>query len=178
MEKNEAEPWEKTLERNVDKNAVERTLTQVLDLHERLVVLGSEPVPYKESDWVELRDSLPDRIQHRRVFGGGRLARPLIAASMVVGLTAGAAAASPTVREHMVSVWHGIQHIGRVNDPTPSRCRLRSRPCLLERRVIDTPGALSVLQATGTATAAWQRRRSGQRRRPRQPEPSGQPNPR
>jgi hypothetical protein len=85
---NEAGPWEKTLEKNVDKNAVERTLTQVLDLHERLTDLGNEPVPYQESDWVDLRDSLPDRIQHRRVFGGGRLARPLIAASMVVGLTA------------------------------------------------------------------------------------------
>ena len=29
---------------------------------------------------------------------------------MVVGLTAGAAAASPTVREHVISIWHGIQH--------------------------------------------------------------------
>jgi hypothetical protein len=116
-DKNGAEPWEKNLEKNVNKNAVERTLTQMLDLHERLTDLGNEPVPYHESDWVQLRESLPDRIQHRRVFGGGRLARPLIAASMVVGLTAGAAAASPTVREHMVSVWHGIQHIVAPGDP-------------------------------------------------------------
>ena len=76
-------------------------------------------MPYQESEWEQLRDSLPDRLPQRRVFGGGRLARPFIAASMVVGLTAGAAAASPTVREHMVSIWHGIQHnIGLVKEPT------------------------------------------------------------
>ena len=100
--------------------ASELALVKILDLHERLVEIGSEPVPYHESDWDQLRDSLPDRLPTRRVFGAGRLARPLIAASMVVGLTAGAAAASPTVRQQMVSVWHGIQHnIGLVDDQTP-----------------------------------------------------------
>src|SRR6185503_16187707 len=94
-------------------------LAKILDLHERLADLGSEPMPYHESDWEQLRDSLPDRLPQRRVFGGGRLARPFIAASMVVGLTAGAAAASPTVREHMVSIWHGIErNIGLVDVPS------------------------------------------------------------
>jgi len=123
-ERNLAEPFEKNLERNLERNLVpdvtdEPALAKILDLHERLLVIGSEPVPYHESDWEQLRDSLPDRLPTRRVFGTGRLARPLIAASMVVGLTAGAAAASPTVREHMVSIWHGIEHnIGLVDDPS------------------------------------------------------------
>jgi hypothetical protein len=114
-EKNLAEPFEKNLERNL---VPELALVKMLDLHERLVDIGGEPVPYHESDWEQLRDSLPDRLPTRRVFGTGRLARPFIAASMVVGLSAGAAAASPTVREHMVSIWHGIEHnIGLVDDP-------------------------------------------------------------
>ena len=123
-EKNRAEP----LEKNLDKNLVpggdpESTIVDVIDLHERLIDIGSEPVLYLESDWAELRDSLPDKLPRRRVFGGGRLARPFIAASMVVGLTAGAAAASPTVREHMVSVWHGIQHIAVTTPPSPIESR-------------------------------------------------------
>ncbi len=147
-ERNLAEPFEKNLERNLEKNldknvdknllpgvAPELALVKMLDLHERLVDIGSEPVPYHESDWDQLRDSLPDRLPTRRVFGAGRLARPLIAASMVVGLTAGAAAASPTVRQHMVSIWHGIQHnIGLVDDPIQVKVgalrspRRRTRP--------------------------------------------------
>jgi hypothetical protein len=127
-ERNLAEPFEKNLEknleRNLEKNLVpdvtdEPALAKILDLHERLLVIGNEPVPYHESDWEQLRDSLPDRLPTRRVFGTGRLARPFIAASMVVGLTAGAAAASPAVREQMVSIWHGIErNIGLVDAPS------------------------------------------------------------
>lgn len=120
-DKNLAEPWDKNLAKNlqpnIDKNAIERNLAGVLDLHERLTELGTAPVPYYESEWDELREKLPDRLPQRRVFGGGRLARPLIAAAMVVGLTAGAAAASPTVRHHMISVWHDVQYlVGIDND--------------------------------------------------------------
>ena len=75
-ERNLAEPFEKNLdknlERNLDKNlernltspdvAPELALVKMLDLHERLVDIGSEPVLYRESDWEQLRDSLPDRL--------------------------------------------------------------------------------------------------------------------
>ena len=65
--------------------------------------------------------TLPDRLPPRRMFGAGRLTRPLIAASMVVGLTAGAAAASPTVRHHMISVWQDVQHMVGMGDDTSVR---------------------------------------------------------
>ena len=175
LDKNLERNLEKNLERNLDKNLVpdvvpELALVKMLELHEQLVDIGSEPVPYHESDWEQLRDSLPDRLPTRRVFGTGRLARPFIAASMVVGLTAGAAAASPTVREQMISIWHGIEHnIGLVDDPSqvehrspitvsphaPGTNPLEVRP---ERPVPATqagaPATLAITPATAATTRA------------------------
>ncbi len=75
-EKNLAEPFEKNLSATSRRTstpdvAPELALVKMLDLHERLVDIGSEPVPYHESDWEQLRDSLPDRLPTRRVFGTG-----------------------------------------------------------------------------------------------------------
>src|SRR5258708_1543660 len=56
-DKSEAGPWETTLEKDMDRSAVERSLTPMLDLHERLTAIGNEPVAYHESDWDELRNS-------------------------------------------------------------------------------------------------------------------------
>ena len=115
-------------------------LAEMLDLHEQLSAIGEEPVPYHESDWEQLKAGLPDRITQRRVFGTGRITRPLIAATMAVGLTAGAAAASPAVRERMVSVWQGIQRIALVGDPSAE-----------QRRPSVTPPIVPGAQAGGGA---------------------------
>ena len=41
-------------------------LEAILELHERLTAIGSEPVPYKASDWERVRAGLPDRITRKR----------------------------------------------------------------------------------------------------------------
>ncbi len=139
-----AEPPTRNLERNlepaVDEAAMQVALAAMLDLHEQLSAIGEEPVPYHESDWEQLKASLPDRITQRRMFGTGRITRPLIAATMAVGLTAGAAAASPAVRERMVSVWQGIQRIALVGDPSAE-----------QRRPSITPPIVPGAQAGGGA---------------------------
>ena len=123
---------------------MQAALAAMLDLHEQLSTIGEEPVPYHESDWEQLKASLPDRITQRRMFGTGRVTRPLIAATMAVGLTAGAAAASPAVRERMVSVWHGIQRVALVGDPSGEQ----RRPSITSPIV---PGAHA---GTGTSDSA------------------------
>ena len=92
----------------------------ILDLHERLTAIGIEPVPYQGSGWDRLRDALPDRDVRKRSRVSVLVARPLIAASMVVGLSGAAAAASPAVREQVITTWHRIERVfgGGGSDPT------------------------------------------------------------
>ncbi|MGZ5300150.1 MAG: hypothetical protein ACXWDU_10820, partial [Actinomycetota bacterium] len=104
-------------------------MAMILDLHERLSMMTVEPVPYRDSEWERLRNALPERnllpernslserIARKRSRVSQLIARPLVAASMVVGLSGAAAAASPAVREQMLTTWHRIERtIGGGND--------------------------------------------------------------
>ena len=70
-DKNLDKNQDKNVGPNTDKNAIERNLAEILDMHERLTELGNEPVLYRESEWDKLREKLPDRLPQPRVFGGG-----------------------------------------------------------------------------------------------------------
>jgi hypothetical protein len=85
-------------------------LGALLDLHERLSAIGSEPVWYRDVDWQRLRTQLPDRLPRKRARVLHLVGRPLVAASMVVGLSAAAAAASPAVRHEVFAVLRHVTH--------------------------------------------------------------------
>ncbi len=99
---------EELLERNAD-------AAPLVALFERLASFGAVSVPDPEVGWTALRDRLPEQLSERN--GGERngarrwFAKPLLAAAIVVGLTGGAALASPAVRHQLTKVWHSIQNV-------------------------------------------------------------------
>ncbi len=99
---------EELLERNAD-------AAPLVALFERLVSFGAVSAPHPEAGWAALRDRLPEQLSERNEDerNGARrwFAKPLLAAAIVVGLTGGAALASPAVRHQLTSVWHSIQNV-------------------------------------------------------------------
>ena len=113
--------------------APELALVKMLDLHEQLVDIGSEPVPYHESDWEQLRDSLPDRLPHS---SGLRYGSPRAAAHRRVhgGRPDGRRRGRITdgARTHGLRLARDPAHIGAGRThPTPSRGTVSDQPRLL-----------------------------------------------
>ena len=135
---------DKNLDRNFGTRSPvrEQDVPSLLDLHERLTEIAAEPlVAYHESDWDRLRDDLPDRLPRLRSRMARSVGRPLVAASLVVGLGAAAAAASPVIRDHVASAWHSIEHVVGIHESTPSRAVVTLSPTEGSPRVGGSPAA-------------------------------------